>query len=987
MKRLCACLARSAARWILGLGMVLPCPAAGDELRGTWLARDSLSSREQLAQAMDLLAAARFNTVYVNCWSRGYPLWKSRVFQQETGILSDPGYGSRDVLAEAVLEGHRAGLLVEAWFEYGFCGGWDQYYPGRSGKGPLFDAHPDWLAKSRSGADLFASGSLNFFWMAHVHPGPRKLLLDLVREVVQGYDIDGIEFDRARYPQTDCGYDETTRQVYKKEKGGQEPPADPNQADWMRWRADRLSLWVGDLYRAVKALRPELSVSNAPVTTPYGYVNFLQDYPAWLRDGSLDLAAPQIYRRTASDYRSELQRQMAAVGNRWQLFPGIDSVNPAREDFLSMIQETRQAGLRGLVLWYAESLRSRDLLSALREGPFAEPAEVPDRPAGWKRNRILAEENSPEALPEGSWQAAAGGWQGNRVCAGGGVPARMVYRLTAPRTGWYQASAFTTPQPGTPGQAAYALQDHLGRSALRTIDQQSSGSERWQPLGFLYLQAGQPLDAVTLRNANPSEESRVCADAVLLLESHWAPWSDSVSFRLQGPSSRSIALDPWEAGLQTGYASLTLRQGVALLGMAVFRSVPGHTPSAGVVSAAAVAAAPPLRRALLPAEVSSRSRTGLALTNPGASPAGIRLQLRHADGAVLEKPAAVALQLAPGEQRARFLDDWFAGLPGDFLGLLEVQSSAEIGCLTLRGGWDERGEFTMTTMPLLDPEAAADQEPLILPHLADGGGYWTELWLINRTAAPIEGTVRFYDSLGHPLSLAWNGETREARPYRLAGYALERLVSRGDGLAVRTGFAVLSPAGGSAAVSGSGVFSFRQPGGARTEAGVPCTAARLGAWIPVRQGEQDGTRQVPGMAVANPGTVPARLQLTLYDRTGMILAGPQAAELAPFEQRARFLEEWLGVGPLSCEGLLHIRSDVPVAVLGLDGYLNPNGDFVMSALAAEPAPKATRLLLPYLASGGDYRCDTILAAPEGQPSEGTLGLKKADGRPWVIALP
>ncbi len=57
-----------------------------------------------------------------------------------------PIIAGRDILAEAVAEGHRLGLHVEAWFEYGFVGGWTGNQP-PGVKGPIFQAHPDWVAK------------------------------------------------------------------------------------------------------------------------------------------------------------------------------------------------------------------------------------------------------------------------------------------------------------------------------------------------------------------------------------------------------------------------------------------------------------------------------------------------------------------------------------------------------------------------------------------------------------------------------------------------------------------------------------------------------------------------------------------------------------------------------------------------------------------------------------------------------------------------
>jgi hypothetical protein len=290
-------------------------------------------------------------------------------------------------------------------------------------------------------------------------------------------------------------------------------------------------------------------------------------------------------------------------------------------------------------------------------------------------------------------------------------------------------------------------------------------------------------------------------------------------------------------------------------------------------------------------------------------------------------------------------------------------------------------------MPLLDLQAPPEKQPLILPHLADGGGYRTEFWLMNPTAEEISGSAAFFDSRGAPLVLTLNGTAQSALEYRLAGYGLQRMVSAGEAAAVRSGYALLTPGSRSTAVAGSGVFSFLQAGGSRSEAGVPFTSARQGAQLFVRQAEQNGQRQIPGLAIANAGATAATLRLTLYDVTGLTVLGPSSVTLAPGEQRARFLDEWLTALPARYEGMLQIASDVPVAALGLIGYLNLSGDFIMSTLAADMPAAWNRRLLPHLATGGDYRSEIMLLPPAVSISAGALRFLTNLGRPWFVALP
>ncbi|MBK7600190.1 MAG: family 10 glycosylhydrolase [Acidobacteria bacterium] len=93
------------SRLIVALLFLSGCALADPaEVRGVWIDRSSLVSREEIRVTMRQLSESNFNLVLVNVWSRGYPLWQSRVFEKETGMLTDPGYAGRDVLKEVIEE-------------------------------------------------------------------------------------------------------------------------------------------------------------------------------------------------------------------------------------------------------------------------------------------------------------------------------------------------------------------------------------------------------------------------------------------------------------------------------------------------------------------------------------------------------------------------------------------------------------------------------------------------------------------------------------------------------------------------------------------------------------------------------------------------------------------------------------------------------------------------------------------------------------------
>ncbi|MBI5083043.1 MAG: family 10 glycosylhydrolase [Acidobacteria bacterium] len=355
--------------------MVASLSAAGapPEVRGVWVDRAPLASRESIQSMLDDLKAANFNAVFVDVWSRGYPLWRSAVFEEHTGVPTDPVYGGRDVLAEVVEEAKSRGMAVIPWVEYGFVIGYS------GGKAPLVEAHPDWLAKRRDGSSDFSwAGATKSFWIAHSNPEGQKFLLDLMAELAANYDVPAVQFDRARYPELNCGYDESTKALYAASHDGEPPPDDEKDPEWMRWRAGEINRFVARLNRRLKDVNWRLLVTNAPIVYNYSYVNFLQDYPAWMKASSLDFVSPQVYRADPAAFARELDNQIQALGgDAARLAPGIDVTNSSAGALIQSIQICRERAAAGFVVWYYGGLLQKQALDRLKETVLAEPALLP----------------------------------------------------------------------------------------------------------------------------------------------------------------------------------------------------------------------------------------------------------------------------------------------------------------------------------------------------------------------------------------------------------------------------------------------------------------------------------------------------------------------------------------------------------------------------------------------------------------------------------
>src|SRR5207244_8303566 len=74
-------------------------------------------------------------------------------------------------------------------------------------------------------------------------------------------------------------------------------------------------------------------------------------------------------------------------------------------------------------------------------------------------------------------------------------------------------------------------------------------------------------------------------------------------------------------------------------------------------------------------------------------------------------------------QVAAFLDESPFHGPRPFSGAFTFTSTIPVAVTALRGVLNERSEFLLTTLPVVDLNATAPPGPLVFPHFADGGGW------------------------------------------------------------------------------------------------------------------------------------------------------------------------------------------------------------------------------------------------------------------------
>jgi uncharacterized lipoprotein YddW (UPF0748 family) len=275
------------------------------EIRGVWLTNidsDVLFEQDKTKEAIALLAKANFNTLYPTVWNWGYTLYPSEIAKSLTGLSLDPteGLQGRDILAEMVELGHKQEMRVIPWFEFGFMAPADS---------ELAKRHPEWLTARQDGSTIWWEGNVHQrVWLNPLRSDVQQFMTDLIVEIVSNYDIDGLQLDdHFGYP-SELGYDDYTVKLYQKEHQGKLPPQDPQDPDWVSWRADKITDYVETLFHEIKQHNPNAIVSVSPNPQDFSFNSFLLDWHRWERKGLIEELVVQLYRDDNDSFINELEQ-------------------------------------------------------------------------------------------------------------------------------------------------------------------------------------------------------------------------------------------------------------------------------------------------------------------------------------------------------------------------------------------------------------------------------------------------------------------------------------------------------------------------------------------------------------------------------------------------------------------------------------------------------------------------------------------------------
>ena len=392
-----------------------------------------------------------------------------------------------------------------------------------------------------------------------------------------------------------------------------------------------------------------------------------------------------------------------------------------------------------------------------------------------------------------------------------------------------------------------------------------------------------------------------------------------------------------------------------------------------LISQTAARLAPPARRTLVFVDQRDRAETTVAVTNPTEVAQQVEFRLRQGQdeaGGV----SSVSRALAPGERVILELGDLFEASAST--GALDIAGDVPLSVEAWRTARNQYGEEPVSVLPIVRGAPAAPAT--VLPNVTVGGGYRTDVVLLNPHDEPARGELSVMDDAGVEI---------ERERYTLAPRTAFTWQPAAGGVIPRSRYVAVHP---SSTVSPSvAALVSRSDDRLITTATVEPAAITLRARVPVNTMPdllRHGRTRLH-LVIANPGEHGASIRMVLRDLDGhevdraepLILPGAQAHfTLGDLFDRVQFA------------GVLSLGSDVPVAITSRLVTTNLRADEILTEIPVlTDSAGAPSQLFPYVDGDGDSTQLIVLPLGDAETVSSVaidVDFRGADGRPIDVIL-
>ncbi|MCK4559473.1 MAG: family 10 glycosylhydrolase [Calditrichia bacterium] len=331
------------------------------ERSALWVVRYAVTTKSDVDRILSTAIELNISDIFFQIRALGHTYYNSQWEPKAASVEDD-----FDPLEYVIKKSDHSGMRIHAWVNMFYVWAGDQFPENKS---HILNKHSDYVLRDGDFPDyksLKRQGHEGFFLDPKV-AAVQDDLLNILREISEYYDLDGIHLDYYRYPSLAYSFTPASRTMYM-----MEDIYDP----WIIYQsaqtyteqrgyevflyADReyrksltgtLSNYLEVISKTIKNIQPDLELSVAvkpdPVIAKHRY---FQDWLSWLRNDICDFVAIMNYRTDWQEFNSVL-KQLNDRNLKEKIIVGISTYNQDVGAVLKRLKATRDGGFAGFSLF------------------------------------------------------------------------------------------------------------------------------------------------------------------------------------------------------------------------------------------------------------------------------------------------------------------------------------------------------------------------------------------------------------------------------------------------------------------------------------------------------------------------------------------------------------------------------------------------------------------------------------------------------------
>jgi len=327
-------------------------------IKGEWIVRWEIPNEKSAVNVVNKAKQDGCNTIFVQTYARGEVLYPSQRFPEFEELKTN-----KDILKIIINQSHQLGISVHIWINLFYA--WSQA-PFPKKYNHLRYTNPDWFLTDKYGrsmlhysvSDLKRKGLPGYFISPFAN-GIGGYFKSLLREILNKYDIDGVHFDYARFPNKGLDYGKDIKTLFmRKYYLKRNDPLGAFLGDkrisalWEMEKREKITEIINSLSKEIREINPNIIISAACISDiNSARRDYAQDWWEWIKEGIIDYAVPMVYSSNEDWLKKNLHRYYPLKS---RILPGLGGfLMKKRKELEEQEDIVKDAGFPGYVVFSA----------------------------------------------------------------------------------------------------------------------------------------------------------------------------------------------------------------------------------------------------------------------------------------------------------------------------------------------------------------------------------------------------------------------------------------------------------------------------------------------------------------------------------------------------------------------------------------------------------------------------------------------------------